>query len=710
MQPLVPSISSDLAPVDPSHDIFGFSTFADKVASSILTMSSPQGLVLAVNGPWGSGKTTLLNFVKHTLQGQPANSGPVIIDFNPWWFAGKEDLAPQIIEAFRRSLPTNLVGKATKLKDSLSEYSDLISISASLAGGSAWAQPILGGLLKSLKKKEKLLPALKKEIAEALLDQSRKFVFIVDDIDRLSPPEVCDLLRVIKALGDFPNVIYLLSFDAPVVTKSIASHLNVDGAEYLEKIVQASFAIPAVDRLKLRKWFFEKLDAVTSAYGQSEFDPGYWASVYFGSLDKLIQTPRDVVRITNSLAVTYPAVAGEVNIVDFVAIEILRIFNPAAYEVVRENKDMFVGKASTDASANAGVTAFHNRWMEQANLNQAGKALLAGIFPKVEAAVTGNALWSTGPSNWRRSLRIAHPDAFDIYFQFGVPEGAASRHFLAMLTNEAKSGGSGASRLLMEAADVQSLSGGSLLEDVLERISDSDEEMSEDSARGLLMALFHVGERVFKREKLADQVPFFGVPPRIRIRWAITSLIGRMQADARMNVIAELIEQSVSPSVIVDCLDSISAAVEGGDPSEKEIAAFGHLVDDELALLRDTALARLKELDGEIIADMLDADFVLNRILKWFGLGAARRILLPLIFDPRLCPRLIEGFLRFSRSQTAGDPAIHKTPGLITRDLFVTVDPMWLRVSLEGLMAQGVTENQSIAMNLIIKDQQKGAE
>ena len=54
-------------------------------------------------------------------------------------------------------------------------------------------------------------------------------------------------------------------------------------------------------------------------------------------IDPLIQVPRDVVRFTNTLSVTYPAVCGEVNPVDFIALEAIRNFLPDLYDIIRKN-------------------------------------------------------------------------------------------------------------------------------------------------------------------------------------------------------------------------------------------------------------------------------------------------------------------------------------------------------------------------------------
>ena len=51
------------------------------------------------------------------------------------------------------------------------------------------------------------------------------------------------LFTVIKAVADFPNIVYLLAFDEEIV----ANTLGKSGKDYLEKIVQVSFDLPLPD-------------------------------------------------------------------------------------------------------------------------------------------------------------------------------------------------------------------------------------------------------------------------------------------------------------------------------------------------------------------------------------------------------------------------------------------------------------------------------
>ena len=55
---------------------------------------------------------------------------------------------------------------------------------------------------------------------------------LIDDIDRLHPDEILDVMRLVKLVGDLPYVTYLLAFDRPYVERALGKDRQVDGRSY----------------------------------------------------------------------------------------------------------------------------------------------------------------------------------------------------------------------------------------------------------------------------------------------------------------------------------------------------------------------------------------------------------------------------------------------------------------------------------------------
>jgi len=171
----------------------------------------------------------------------------------------------------------------------------------------------------------------------------RDFGRLIDDIDRLTAEEIRQLFRVVKAVADFPNVIYLLAFDIEVVVKALNSMQNTPGEQYLEKLVQLPLDLPAPDKTGLQDMLTKRLDMALTGTNELLFDRSRWVNLYVEGIADFFVTPRDVIRFCNAMAFNYPAVSNEVNAVDFIVIELLRVFSPKAYYFIRDNESIFAG-------------------------------------------------------------------------------------------------------------------------------------------------------------------------------------------------------------------------------------------------------------------------------------------------------------------------------------------------------------------------------
>lgn len=82
------------------QDQLGRAPFAQSLARTVLSMKGQESFVFGLCGPWGSGKSSVLKLVVSFLGKGKASARPVVIEFNPWWFSGRD----QLLHAFLSQL------------------------------------------------------------------------------------------------------------------------------------------------------------------------------------------------------------------------------------------------------------------------------------------------------------------------------------------------------------------------------------------------------------------------------------------------------------------------------------------------------------------------------------------------------------------------------------------------------------------------------
>ncbi|MCH8827522.1 MAG: AAA family ATPase [Chloroflexi bacterium] len=207
-------LTSDTPLSNPDDDELGFAPFAQTLASSIVRMTPPEGLVIAVYAPWGSGKSTLINFVASYLREEPPENQPIIVTFNPWWFSGQENLRTRFFEQLLQTLDKS-DQTFKELKSKITTFADAI-VNTQLPH-SQWAK-IVPFILRT---KVKDVQERKDDVVQVLRKQRNRILVIIDDIDRLIATEVKEMFQLIKAVADFPNVTYLLAMDKRVAIKAL---------------------------------------------------------------------------------------------------------------------------------------------------------------------------------------------------------------------------------------------------------------------------------------------------------------------------------------------------------------------------------------------------------------------------------------------------------------------------------------------------------
>ncbi len=406
--------------------------FAKSLGEAIINYESQESLVIGLLGRWGYGKTSIINMaIEHITEiTKEYNNPPIIIKFNPWNFSQQNQLIFQFFNELIITLEKHHLNKVIIKK--LKSYASKLTISSAV---------VIGGLIrpsttkiyldyfKSDKTEDKTLDDLKNDLNDLITSSNHEIIIIIDDIDRLSDIEVQQIFQLVKLLANFPNTIYLLSFDRKVVINALKNVQKDSPKNYLEKIIQIPFDIPKIHKEDIERLLFNQINEVIFEE-RDRFDENHWQNLYYSGLKYFFRNIRDVKRYSNTLKFNFQLIKNEVNIVDFLTITCIQIFEPNVYHGIRDNKDLFAGIFDFNV---AGIST--NPKQEKAkercdkiimnaneSLREPLQSLLIHLFPKLDALYNNTNYGNDWLNEWRKELRLCSPDIFDIYFKFSLPK------------------------------------------------------------------------------------------------------------------------------------------------------------------------------------------------------------------------------------------------------------------------------------------------
>ena len=407
-----------------NQDLLGRAPVAHELAESIRELDSSEGLVVAVLGPWGHGKSSFVNLMKEQFAEAPALT---VVDFNPWMFSGSDQLVNFFLKEIGAELSIRDKSRFGKVADWFGQYAGILEPIGGLipiTGGAMIGKAIAGAISGAAGTTEAERTALKvrKKITEALRELDQPIVVVIDDIDRLTTPEIREIFKLVRLTASFPNIIYVLAFDRTRIESALAED-GVPGRAYLEKIVLLSFDVPHVPAKLLRAQVFEELDRVLGQVANVTIDEDRWGSVYFRIIDPLIKNMRDVTRYAISSTATVRSLGPSIDLVDLLALEALRVFRPEVVtslgalrsELTTVNS---IG-SSPDERAKRSVAALVAKFSDDQELVE---QLIREVFPAARQYIENHGYGSDSVKEWRTKHQVAHIDFLNLYLDRVVPD------------------------------------------------------------------------------------------------------------------------------------------------------------------------------------------------------------------------------------------------------------------------------------------------
>lgn len=336
-----------------SEDSLDRQSFAEKVVQLMESVTAEAGLVVSIEGAWGCGKTSLLAMVEELLKIQPQDMRPIVVHFNPWIIGERDALLRQFLARIASAVKhTDYVKQGKQVAKRIKTYSKAFDVLKFVPGVEPWFS-ILKSVAETagrageafLDYKTPDIEAHKVALEESLKNFPRKIIVIIDDIDRLYPTEVYEMVRIIKAVGNLPHVGYVLAWDEKYICSALGK-LNVPyAASYLDKVVHVRLPVPPLSfsqrLVELDKGFaLLPKDAFVAFSNTNE----RLVSLTRNGLSELMEHPRDIVRLFDVILVIEHGLRGEIHLADIIGMACLITKAPTVYELLRKAPQGFVGR------------------------------------------------------------------------------------------------------------------------------------------------------------------------------------------------------------------------------------------------------------------------------------------------------------------------------------------------------------------------------
>lgn len=590
--------------ISKNEDLLGREKVANNLASEIKYYKNKDSLTIGIVGKWGSGKTSFINMVLENFKG---NDNYIVIKFNPWNISSRK----QLISDFFLQLSNNLkkenvsgeiISTIGKSLGTLSKFFKPLgfipplSVLSTIGDITEKASEFINEYVESEKED---LETIKRKIDTELEELGKKLLIVIDDIDRLCDDEIREIFQLVKSIADFKNTIYILSYDREIVTKALDKTQQDKGEEYLEKIVQVPLVLPYISKSDLDKIFINRLN-ISINIPDEEYDNSYFSEIYYNGLAENFESLRDIERYMNVFSLGINLAREELNINDYIAITLIKVFEPDLYEYIKNNKEYFSG-TKFDEFLNKDkkeiLTELEGIYEKLKKLGKRKvKRLIEVIFPKL-----GEMNYAEGFIDiWGKARRIATPVYFESYFRLDFPEDEIKKSeikkFREFSTEED----------LIKIFNINNKKRIRLLELLIEEI----EEISDKKAIILLKFIFSIADEL-KYEGSKGIFAFMENP-----QYKITRIFYKMLNNSNRNqykIMEELFKYDKSSlQLLFSVLEMLNDSF-----LKKNLESEYGIEENQLIILRDIAVTKIlkeSEKSEKIESGLLNILYAMKRL------------------------------------------------------------------------------------------------
>ncbi|WP_429071674.1 KAP family P-loop NTPase fold protein [Aeromonas veronii] len=700
-------------------DLLGRSTFSEDLATAISSWHGKDSLVVALHGDWGSGKSSIKNMAISKLETLTRNK-PSVVNFSPWEWAAQEKITASFFKEISKSIGhIDKSKEGKKLSKMLIKYGRYLNTGESVVSGLSSALPtlfilatiagvsgnfsdaewvkststIILGLLATwaatlkwgkdflnklganieatAKENEKGLSDIRDELSSLLSKRSSALIVVMDDLDRLTAEQLRMVLQLVKANLEFPNLVFLLLFQRDLVEDKLNDGKQI-GRDYLEKIIQVPFDIPKIEVTRLHNLLFSRLDKIIEKNSSAVkmFDSGRWGNMFYGALHIYFNNLRNIYRYTSTLSFHFSLLKGksafEVNPVDLITIECLRVFDPDVYSELARSKEILTKNGRGGYGRNQDTTpeiieGIINKSKE--HNRQYVRNMLKQLFPTIEWALGGMEYAGDFTSTWLREIRVCHHSNFDKYFQFSIPSGELSNsdiQDMLALTSDSET----------LSSFILSLKERGIIKNALSQFEAYTDQIPIENGESYIKALLDIGDLI-DHESIGFTM-FSSNTHAVRL---VVWFLRRIEdIDKRGALLLRCFRESEGISIVENILQADETRREKSDP---------HIVlaDKAFAEIKREFVSKLDSLSENSPNTLMSNEHLASFLYRWKRWGDEEKVVTWLKSQTKTangCINLLKAFVTKSSSHSSGDHIVRVSNLIKLQDIegFIEIEPI----------------------------------
>ncbi|MCO5945318.1 KAP family P-loop NTPase fold protein [Mucilaginibacter flavidus] len=328
--------------------------YANIVATRIEATTTQSSFGIGIFAEWGQGKTDFLKRLYSALnENQEEN---ILVQFNPWRI-NNGDL---IVDDFFKTLANSLKPYHATIADKINSYSKKI-FQTSKEASFRFIDTVIDDFIDEPSVTERY-----DTINTYIKSTGKRIIVFIDDLDRLTAPEILEVLRIIRNTANFSNTFFVVAIDHNYVIETLKkTNLIGKEKEYLKKIFQLVLTLPTFKKevisnqikvyIKAKVSSYEDIDSLNTiidslSYKSTSISTAVLEGISNENiLENLLDNLRDVKRFCNSFLIQFEILRDEVYWTDLFLIELIKAKSYEVYCLIESKKILTADESNYDS-------------------------------------------------------------------------------------------------------------------------------------------------------------------------------------------------------------------------------------------------------------------------------------------------------------------------------------------------------------------------